>query len=635
MQLKIICLLMLLPTQFVKAQDLALPYLFSNRMVLQRNSPVRIWGQAAGGEKITVLFRQQSKTVTANAKGQWQVLLSPEPAGGPHTLTVKGKNETKRFEDVLVGEVWVCAGQSNMEWDVASSLNAQSEIAAANFPAIRQFDVPNKVAFSPQQNTDSSTWEPCTPATSARFSAVAYFFARRLYQELRVPVGLINSTWGGTAAEAWTSAPALKTHPDFAKINAPKTEAEYQALKAAGQKNMFQRFQGGPAAKEQLVNWSRADFDASQWPALAADKLWEEQSLPDFDGVVWYRTVINIAAEEAGQEATLHLGTIDDNDETFVNGKRIGSTRQWNATRSYAVPEGVLQAGSNVVLVRVVDDGGGGGFYGKEEKYLALGDGKRVNLPRQWQAQATNSIVGSRPNPNDLPASLFNGMVAPLTGYTIRGAIWYQGESNADRPKQYETLFPLLITDWRKHWQQPNFPFYFVQLSSYDPARKPLDALSNWALLRDAQRKTLSLSNTGMAVTTDVGERDDIHPKNKQDVGLRLALIALARTYHKPLVFSGPAFQKLTRAGNKITLQFNDAAGLVTRNNGPLHGFDGVDENGKVMSLNGTILQNKVVLELPAGTVLKTLQYAWHDDAGDANLQNSSGLPAVPFQIKL
>lgn len=635
MYVRALFLFLLLQSQAQVLYALDLPYLFSTGMVLQRNAPIRIWGRGQPGEQVIVQLKQQTQSVATNTKGHWQVQLEPEPAGGPFTLIVKGKTETRRFEDVLVGEVWVCSGQSNMEWDVASSINAQQETEAARFPLIRQFDVPNKVAFTPQWNTDSASWTVCSPQTAARFSAVAYFFARKLYNELKIPIGLINSTWGGTVAEAWTSNAALKTHPDFKSNRAPQTEVEYQNIKAAQYKTLINKFQGSDVVPEQQETWSAIDFNADKWPFLTVDKQWEDQSLLNFDGTVWYRTTIDLNEAQAAQTATLHLGAIDDADITFINGKYIGNTNQWNLVRTYQVPTGVLQKGSNVLLVKVMDGGGGGGFYGTGERILQFGNGEKITLPLRWQAQVAKGVADSRPNPNDLPASLFNGMIAPITNYTIRGAIWYQGESNADRPKQYETLFPLLISDWRQQWKQGAFPFYFAQLSSFDPEHKPIDAPSNWALLRDAQRKTLSLPGTGLAVTIDIGERDDIHPKNKQDVGLRLALIALAKTYGKAVEYSGPVMQRVSRSGNNLTVTFAHAAGLSSRGGDQVEGFELVSNDHKIIPLKCRIEKGKVVLSLPLKTKPLLLRYAWHDDAGAANLKNGAGLPAVPFEVKL
>lgn len=615
-----------------------LPHLFSSHMVLQREAPIRIWGKAGAGEKITVRFHQQTKKTTAGKNGDWDVILDKEKAGGPFELQIQGANETISFEDVLVGEVWVCSGQSNMEWSVAEAKNNAEEITNAEFPLIRQFDVPNRIAFAPEWNTDAATWQVCSPATAGRFSAVAYFFARKLYQELKVPVGLINSTWGGTEAEAWTSKSSLLQHPDFTTAfnDIPANEDEYAGLIQKRNEALIKKFQGRLNTEDE-ARWNNSSYDDAAWPALSVNKLWEEQGLADFDGVVTYRTVVQITAAQAGKKATLHLGAIDDDDLTFVNGKPVGETRLWNAERKYALPAGVLHEGVNVILVKAIDNGGGGGFHGASEKAIVFEDGMKASLPSIWKAQIGSGRSNVRPNPNELPSSLYNAMIAPLRNYTIRGAIWYQGEGNADRPKQYETLFPLMINDWRKQWRQGNFPFYFVQLSSYDPEHKPFGSPSNWAQLREAQRKTLSLPNTGMAVTIDIGERDDIHPKNKQDVGLRLALIALEKTFRKQITSSGPATPLAVRDGDKIIIGFKEAAaGLHTRTGSEsIEGFDCIDAAGKVYPVQARLEGKLVIINLQKGINPVAVRYAWADDAGNANLYNGAGLPTVPFSTEV
>ena len=617
--------------------DIKLPYLFSSHAVLQRNAPLKIWGWASPGESVTVTFRNQTKSATADAAGKWTTQLAPEGEGGPYTLTVSNGKQTIKLDDLMVGEVWVCSGQSNMEWILADAQNGKEEIAAADYPGIRQFVVSKKVAYSPQAMTDSAAWQVCSPSTASRFSAVAYFFARKLYNELKVPIGLINSSWGGTNAEAWASADAMGLSPDFAKAitDAPKSAEDYALIVRKRNSELLQKF-GGALPQEKESVWMDAAYNDAAWPTLDVTKYWEEQGLQSFDGSVWYRTVVSLTPQQAAAKATLRLGPIDDNDQTFVNGKQIGATAQYNADRAYSIPAGLLHAGANVILVKAIDDQGNGGFYGNAPRSLNFDGATALTLPSKWKARIGNSAA-SKPGPNELPASLYNGMINPLINYAIRGALWYQGEANVDRAKQYETLFPLLITDWRKKWNQGNFPFYFVQLSSYDPAHKPQGSQSPWAELRDAQRKTLSLPATGMAVTTDIGARDDIHPRNKQDVGLRLALIALHDTYGKAIVAMGPVIKSAVQSSNTLIIGFGNAAsGLKTKDGGgEVSSLELVDADGKIIPVPGAIAKNGVLVSVPAGVKATAVRYGWKDDAGDANLQNADGLPAVPFQYSL
>jgi sialate O-acetylesterase len=383
--------------------------------------------------------------------------------------------------------------------------------------------------------------------------------------------------------------------------------------------------------------WKNPDYNGEAWPKMKLPGLWEDQhlGLEELDGIVWFRRDITLDADEAAKPVILDLGTIDDNDETFVNGIAVGSTKSYDAVRHYSVAPGVFKAGRNVITVRVEDTNGGGGIYGDSAGLKLISATRSVNLSGAWGFRVARIDRGTgNLNPNEYPTLLFNSMIQPLIPYGIRGALWYQGEANAGRAFQYRTAFPLMITDWRQHWNQGNFPFYFVQLASFNAGNGDSEHGSSWAELREAQTHTLSTPNTGMAVTTDIGESNDIHPKNKQDVGKRLAAIALNNIYGQPMQFSGPVYESMAIEGNKVSLTFtHTGSGLMIKDKyGYLRGFEVSGNDHHFHYAKAVVSGNKVIVSADAVSEPTEVRYAWADDAWDANLYNQEGFPAVSFR---
>jgi sialate O-acetylesterase len=619
--------------------NVQLPKIFGDHMVLQRDREIVLWGWADPKEKITVQFNKQTKTVTAGKDGKWKLSLAAEAAGGPFQLIVKGKN-TLTYSDVLVGEVWICSGQSNMEWSVRNSNNATTEIVQGNFPAIRHIKIPNTIASAPQQDIKSGEWKICSPETVGDFTAVGYFFARELTRELNVPVGLINTSWGGTHVETWTSREAFENSDEFKTMIAsmPKLNLDSLAkVKTATNLKKIQSLQGAVNESTAVVNsWKETSFDDSRWKKMNVPELWESQELGDFDGVVWFRKTINLPAAEAGKEGWVALSMIDDSDETFINGVPVGKTMwKYNEQRNYKIPQGILKEGKNVIAVRVEDTGGGGGIYGAGDLKISAGN-FTFPLAGEWNYRVESLLQnsGGGVGPNSYPTLLFNAMLNPLIPYTIKGALWYQGESNAGRAYQYRKAFPLMISDWRKRWGQGDFPFYFVQLASFDAGHGTSKTGSNWAELREAQTLTLSLPNTGMAVTTDIGEPHDIHPRNKQDVGKRLAAVALNKTYGKSRVDSGPVFQTMEVKGDRIVVTFtNIGGGLQVKDRyGYVKGFEIAGADKQFYYAKASIEGNTVVVYHDQVKNPVAVRFGWADEASDTNLFNAEGFPAVPFR---
>lgn len=611
--------------------------LFADSMVLQRNKPIPLWGWAAKGEKISVQFNKQTKTTVAGSNGRWRIDLNPEKAGGPYQLVISGA-EKRVIKDVLVGDVWICSGQSNMEWTVNNSNNKEQEIASANFAQIRHIKIANRVAGLPIEDIgNTSGWHSATPAFTGGFTAVGYFFAKEIYQKTKIPIGLINTSWGGTDIETWTSREAFENSAEFTEMIKALPVINLDSMMEIKKNAMLgkiAKWQGGLPDKNEISQWKETAYNDESWQKMKVPGLWEQQTLPDFDGIVWFRKIITLSAAEAAQGADLLLGMIDDADETYINGTLVGSTNGYNQERVYIVQKGILKEGKNVIAIKVNDTGGGGGLYSKPEAVQLLFSNGKQMLAGDWQYRIASVESVSNVGPNSYPTLLYNAMLHPLIPFAIKGALWYQGESNAGRAYQYRKAFPLMITDWRKQWKQGDFPFYFVQLASFNSGGGNSTKGSNWAELREAQTLTLSLPNTGMAVTTDIGESNDIHPKNKQDVGKRLAAIALNKVYGKAILYSGPIFQSMQVNGNIAAISFtNPGSGLMLKAGSTvLEGFEVAGADKQFYPATAVIIGNKVMVSAVQVTDPVAVHYAWADDAGTANLFNKEGFPAAPFR---
>ncbi|MBS0032006.1 sialate O-acetylesterase [Chitinophaga sp. 22321] len=615
-----------------------LPNIFGDNMVLQRDKPIPVWGWADKNEKITVQFNGQTKTVKADKNGQWKVLLNPEKAGGPYNLSVKGQNDIT-LHDILMGDVWICSGQSNMEFHVNDVLNADKEKAASANPEIRHFYLPKEIATTPKTDVKPSAWLAASPENTGDFTAVGYFFARALNEQLHVPIGLIHTSWGGTMVETWISREGLADNPAFSDLmkNTPVLNLDSFATVAKNKvAKQIASLQGSLPDAATAASWSAADANDQSWKKMKVPGVWEQQQLPDFDGEVWFRYHFNIADADAGKPAELSLGAIDDNEVTYINGTRIGTTNGYNIPRQYTIPAGVLKAGDNVIAVKIQDTGGGGGFTGEPEEVFVNTGGHKQSLAGNWafRISAVQAGNGSSVGPNSYPSLLYNAMINPVIPFAIKGAIWYQGESNADRAYQYRTAFPLLINDWRRLWKQGDFPFYFVQLASFNSANGNSKNGSKWAELREAQTLSLQVPNTGMAVITDIGEPKDIHPRNKQDVGKRLAATALHNTYGQNNVYSGPVYQSMQTNGNKVSISFTHIGGGLTVKDkyGYIRGFEVAGADQQFHYAKAYVDGDKVVVYTDEVSSPVAVRFGWADDNLEDNLFNKEGFPAAPFR---
>lgn len=635
------CVVLVMMSCQSPASEITLPALFTDNMVLQRDQEVPVWGRATPDGVVTVSMNGTTRTTKAAADSTWDIQLPAMEAGGPYTLTISGAQE-HMLENVMVGEVWVASGQSNMEWSVQNSNNAAEEIAAAQYPDIRLYTVPRTVSLEPLDDIATDGWEPVTPETIPGFSAVAYSFGRKLHGDLSVPIGLINTTWGGTRAEAWTSRVGLRTLDDFQEQVANLSGKAFEDLEADfAQQRIVWEERLRAVEPGHRANWQAPDFSPQGWSSIALPSYWDEGTirLPAYDGIVWFQRTFEVPEAWADQELTLHLGAIDDQDVTWVNGVEVGAMQQYNAPRRYTIPASVARAGRNIITIRVLDTGGRGGFGGEPTDLRIEGPAGSdpVALAGSWRYNASSALSDLPPGRPVAPARqhtptvLYNAMIAPLIPYGIQGAIWYQGESNAGRAYQYRDLFPAMITDWRMQWGQGDFPFLFVQLANFMQPQTDPNEQSAWAELREAQTMTLDVPNTAMATIIDIGEADDIHPRNKQDVGLRLALGALHVAYGQDIVHAGPLATGQERVNNALAISFDHVGSGLAVRGGTLKGFAIAGEDRQFVWAEARIEGDRVLVSSPLVPEPTAVRYAWANNP-DATLYSAEGLPATPFR---
>lgn len=616
--------------------NVTLPYILSDNMVLQRDIPINIWGWANPGEKVAVSINGQKFSARADQNGAWKVKLKPMAAGGPFELVVKGNN-TIVLKNVMFGDVWVCGGQSNMEWPLSRSRNWETDKSTTNRPNIRLFYVPKKMSLKPLDNTLEAKWELCNENTASGFSAIGYYFGKNLSEKLNIPIGLINSNWGGTDIETWISLDKLYEDDDFkAKIDKMRNSNLEQLQKEADE-NLKKWNDAVTLNDPGMINKWYADADITGWNTMKLPQVWEGAGLPDLDGVVWFKKSFQVSAADAGKEITIAIGPVDDSDDTYLNGKPIGKTAgRYDLPRVYKVPAGVTVEGTNTIAVKVTDNGGGGGLWGTDKQMYTELNGVKTSIAGDWSYKVAVDLPAPQATsgPNSYPSFLYNAMIHPIINYPIKGVIWYQGENNAGNYMKYRNLFPSMINDWRAKWNIGDFSFLFVQLANYmEVSATPQE--SSWAGLREAQTMTLSVPKTGMAVIIDIGAAADIHPRNKDDVGYRLCLSALKVAYDQNIVYSGPLYKSMKVEGNRIVLEFDQiGSGLMAKDKyGYLKAFAIAGADRKFVWAKAQITaDNKIIVYSDAVQNPVAVRYAWANNPDDANLYNMEGLPASPFR---
>jgi sialate O-acetylesterase len=615
---------------------LTMPHIFTNGMVMQRDHPITLWGWSAPGSTVTARIDRDVRRVKADRSGAWIATLSSRRAGGPVRVVVAAGADSLVFSNVLVGDVWVASGQSNMEFPVSQAANANEAIAAANDSTIREFKVPNSWANAPERDLAGGAWLPADRQHVGAFSAVAYFYARHLQASVRVPIGIINTTWGGSNIETWISRDAQHlTDSAWSAVQqgeANRDRAVRDSLRAA-LGSVLPEVDSGLVGG--VARWADPSLDDHDWKSIRVPAYWESQGYPGLDGVAWYRVDFTLDAAQIQSTVVLKLAAIDDDDVTWVNGVEVGHTSGYNVRRSYDIPASALHAGRNVLAIRVTDYSGGGGI--NESVALVVG-GTPKSLDGSWKFKVGRVTIGTDGQRiNKIPTVLYNKMVYPMLRLAIKGVLWYQGESNANNAQQamdYRAQFSTLIRSWRREWSggQNQFPFLWVQLPGYGKPDSVPQIRPGWALQRESMEAALTLPKTGRAIAIDLGGAAELHPRNKEDVGARLALVGRKVAYGETIEASGPTFESMTMRGDTAVLTFAHVGkGLVVRGE-EVGGFAIASTDQHFVWGRAKIVGNRVYVWSDQVRSPAAVRYAWANYPERANVYGANGLPAAPFR---
>jgi len=622
--------------------------LFSDRAILQRETPIPVWGWTRPGAKVSASLGGNEAQGLAGADGKFFLRLPSMKAGGPYELSVKtldGAPESASAKDVWIGEVWLASGQSNMEWTVSQLGNDAEAMELGACKSIRMVKIPN-TTFAGRQSDVNATWEEANPDSISSFSAIGAHFAKCLAESLGVKVGVINSSWGGTIIEAWISRETLVRNPEqadrIARYEADVFSKAYWNARDGQEPGEPSPLPADPGNKGLESGWASPSCDDSAWNAMKLPGAWTSQG-HKHSGVLWFRKSVQIPAAWAGKDLELGIGAVDKHDITYFNGEQVGATGAgfdesvWNKTRVYKIPGRLVKAGSCVVAVRAYSFIYDGGLIGPASRMRLSLEGSKegaISLQGEWRYAVERNFGVVQPPPKkpgpgepNSPYMLFDNMIAPLAPYALRGAIWYQGESNTDKPMEYERLLKDMVRDWRFAWGQSSFSFYNVQLANFGagPDR-------DWPRVREAQTKLLSEPETGVAVAIDIGESIDIHPKNKREVGRRLSLWALADIHGKHVAKSGPLFKSVSIEGSKLRVRFSHSCGGLVAKGGELKCFQIAGEARCFVPAEAAIDGEELLVSSPEVKAPVAVRYAWSNDPEGANLSNKAGLPASPFR---
>lgn len=624
--------------QYVSQAQVSLPNVFGDNMVLQRELKIPVWGISTSGANVIAELGDKKATAKADQEGKWTIHLPKFKAGGPYTLKIyeEGKpGEGVVLSGILVGDVWLASGQSNMEWQVQHAKDADKEIASANFSQVRFLMVDHSNEVKPQTDISTGGWKVCNSVSVKELSAVAYFFARKIHVDQNVPIGIIQSTWGGTRIEPWTSREMLLTSPISKERTLSADTLHYNredVIRDSLKQIRFWDIVYNPQNNAEKI-FTAPDYDDSGWTEIAMPNVLKNFGIGYYEGMVWLRKKIALPESFTGKELTINLGHPEMTYSLYFNGSEICKNKWYsNATHSYTIPAALVQSVENTIAVRIAMLWSGGGLNPGNDIYITDGS-TEMSLAGKWLYERDLEPAIPKMSGNQgYPTVLFNSMINPLIPFGIKGFLWYQGESNAEEAYNYRKLFPMLITDWRKQWQQGKLPFLYVQLANY-MQRNPLPSESEWAELREAQTMALSIPNTGMACTIDIGDAGTVHPLNKQEVGSRLALIANKTVYKQDdIISSGPMYKSYQKDGNRIRIRFSSiGSGLSTRNGKEPTGFAIAGDDKQFHWARAVTEDNEVVVYCDEVARPVAVRYAWANNP-ECNLINAEGLPAVPFR---
>lgn len=626
---KIFLIVALLQGLLLSAQ-LRLPSLVSDGMVLQRDQVLNIWGYGNPKQVVNVTFLGKKFTTKVGADGQWNVKIPAQKYGGPYEMKI---NEIT-IKNILIGDVWLASGQSNMEMPMYRLRTLYKEVVeTAKNSNIRFFTVPQKYNFkSPQKDIEGGVWEETSPAAIKQFSGVAYFFAKKLEEDIKVPIGIIHASLGGSPIQSWMDASTLKKYPeDLLEAERWKSDELIESTEkteSLKSKNWYELLDATDLGLKE--NWQNFDLVDSAWKVMSVPGSWQDTE-GSFSGTVWFRKEIFLPKGVENKTAFLNLGRIKDADQTYVNGTKVGNVTYEYPPRWYDVPKGILREGKNVIAVRITNGTGRGEFIADKPYFIEI-DGNKMDLKGPWKFKVGTRMEQSAPGQTFIrwkPTGLYNQMIHPLTPYKVKGFLWYQGESNTAKPQQYTDLLTTMIKDWRAKFEVKEAPFLIVQLANFmEKTYEPIE--SHWAELREAQREvSLQVPNTGLAVTTDVGEWNDIHPLDKKTVGERLALLAEKIAYKKNIVAEGPSYERFSIEGNQIVLHFIKGTNQLAKVE-ELKGFAIKGEDGKWVWAQAKIEGDKVLVSADAIDHPQAVRYNWANNP-QGNLFNVQGLPASPF----
>lgn len=618
------------------AQLAALPFLspiFADNMVLQRDKLNTIWGWSDPGDTIRVQVGNNTESAVAQPNHRWEAKIQPPPVGGPYIVKISGR-QVVELHNVLVGDVWLCSGQSNMEFQLRGARNGEEEVKTANHPELRYFTVGTQSAYR-RADTVSGTWKAVSPETAGHLSAVAYYFARRIQQDVHIPIGLVIDAVGGTPAEAWTSAAALRPLKDF---DPPLAELQHVASRGGPEYGNYVMHWYDEYDTGLKQHWENESGDGAEWKTVSVPGGFAELGVPDTPAVVWFKREIILPNPVPVGRMTLLLGSIERMDTVYINGKLVGGSAWVEHPRVYTIPPDILKPGKNTITIRILKTKPRGGFLARpEDIHLTLANDKTIPLAGPWKARLS---VDARP-PHPLPLSyenwpvmpsvLFEGMLVPIAPLSITGVIWYQGEANSERAYEYRKVLPTMIADWRRTFRQVDFPFYIVSLPAFK-ARSAMPVDDAWAETREAQAMTAAnVPNSCLAVTIDTGEADNIHPKDKISVGERLALCALAKQYGRSVVYQGPSVDGVERETSAIRLHFTHVDGGLVVNADSLGQFQIAGNDKKWVWADAHIVGDYILVSSSLVQFPTQVRYAWQANPV-ATLFNGAGLPAAPFR---